>query len=269
MPQKRRFDDEDEKPVSRTRRPSNDDEEDDRPVKRKRPVDDEDEDERPTRKKVRDEDDEDERPRKKTVTAAPAVGWGAVAKKKAEYDDNSTNDMPRDFWLKDGESSTIQFLDDEPYAVPGHSVRLGSKKNFEFTPCQLMVQKHCMYCRDGIKKSERYAFKIIDHRGSWDKEKKKFKYDKPVEKFWVVGIKVAESLKARVDRTGKQLTEMVLDVARSGSGTSSTYNFEVAFDKDENKLRPVRVKQEFGSTKELIKPLTDDKLESLGFSSED
>ena len=63
-----------------------------------------------------------------------------------------------------------------------------------------------------------------------NKEKKRFNNDKPIEKIWMVGATIAQQLKQIVDKKGKDLTEMVLEVSRSGSGKDSSYNFEQAFE---------------------------------------
>lgn len=263
MPTKRTHDVDDDRPRKRVVA-RHDDDDDDRPRKRRPSAEEEEEDERPSKRRASRSDDDDEPSGKK------ATGWGAVAKKKAENAENFDNDKIRDFWLKDGEEATIQFLHDEPHAVDGHSVKLGTAKNHNFTPCQKNTQKHCLMCREGIKVQTRFAFKILDYRGSWDKDKEKFKYDKPVEKLWLTGIKVAESLKGRVDRTGKPLTKTVLSVTRTGTGTSSAYNFETAFDKDDEKLSPIKnFKEEFDEVENLVRPLTDDQLDSKGFSAEE
>jgi hypothetical protein len=245
MPQKRKFEEEEEiNPPIIKRRIS------------------EDEGEETPRKRRFDNDEEDIPPRKRLS------GWAAVAKKKQEYEENK-NEGPYEFWLSDGEEAIIQFLQDEPFVVDGHSVKIGSAKNFKFVPCQLNTQRHCLMCREGIKLITKFAFKILDYRGDWDKDKKQYKYNKKVEKIWIVGIKVAEALKARVDRTGKELSEVVLNVSRSGSGKTTSYNFEKAFDEDDVPLRPIKYKEEFPPIEEILVPPSDKKLETLGFSDED
>ena len=154
-------------------------------------------------------------------------GWGAVARRQAEIAERRSEmeNQVKEFYLKDGESATIQFLHDEPYCYDAHSVR-DKNGRFSVVPCQLNTQRRCEMCSRGIKQTWRAAFKILDYRGSWDKDKKKFTYDKPVEKIWKVGATIANQLKSIRDRRGRELTEMVLEVTRSGSNTDTTYNFE-------------------------------------------
>ena len=136
-------------------------------------------------------------------------------------------------------------------------------------PCQLNTGRHCVLCSDGVKQTWRAAFKILDYRGSWDKDKKKFKYDKPVEKIWKVGSTIAQQLKQIVDKKGKDLTEMVFEVTRSGSGKDSSYNFEQAFDDDDRKMKPMDWDEQAPSAEELCQPPTEDEIDEKGYTDED
>lgn len=167
--------------------------------------------------------------------------------------------------MKDGESATIQFLHDEPYCYDAHSVR-DKNGRFSVVPCQLNTQRRCEMCSRGIKQTWRATFKILDYRGSWDKDKKKFTYDKPVEKIWKVGATIANQLKSIRDRRGKELTEMVLEVTRSGSNTDTTYNFEPAFDDDDRKRSPIPWKEATPPVETLCQPPTDDEIDASGYS---
>lgn len=195
-------------------------------------------------------------------------GWGNLANRKKQIEDSKDEDSIRDFWLADGETAQVQFITDEPYCVDGHNVKTDAGK-WGFEVCQLMEQRHCLMCRTGIKKTWKAAFKVLDYRGTWDTDKKKFKHDKQVEKLWLVGSTIAEQLKAITDKRGKPLTEMVLEISRSGSGKSVSYNFEPAFDKDDKKLIPVEWEEEYPELEELVVPKNDAKLEARGFSAGD
>ena len=194
-------------------------------------------------------------------------GWGAVARRQAEIAERRSEmeNQVKEFYLKDGESATIQFLHDEPYCYDAHSVR-DKNGRFSVVPCQLNTQRRCEMCSRGIKQTWRAAFKILDYRGSWDKDKKKFTYDKPVEKIWKVGATIANQLKSIHDRRGKELTEMVLEVTRSGSNTDTTYNFEPAFDDDDRKRSPIPWKEATPPVETLCQPPTDDEIDASGYS---
>ena len=221
------------------------------------------EDERPRRRRAEREEEPRSRERK-------TQGWGAVAKRQAEVAEKKERmeNAVRDFWLKPDETAIIQFLQDEPYCYDAHQVK-DKRGNWNTVPCQLNTGRHCVLCSDGVKQTWRAAFKILDYRGSWDKDKKRFTNDKPVEKIWKVGSVIAQQLKQIVDKKGKDLTEMVFEVTRSGSGKDSSYNFEQAFDDDDRKMKPLDWDEQTPSAEELCQPPTEDEIDEAGYTSED
>ena len=202
-----------------------------------------------------------------TRSSRKTQGWGAVAKRQAEVAERkeAAENSVRDFWLKSDESAIIQFLQDEPYCYDAHNVK-DKKGNWVVVPCQLNNSRHCVLCSEGVKQTWRAAFKIIDYRGSWDKDKKRFKYDEPIEKIWKVGSTIAQQLKQIVDKKGKALTEMVFEVTRSGSGKDSSYNFEQAFDDDDRKMKPKKWEEMTPSAEELCQPPTEDEIDERGYT---
>ena len=194
-------------------------------------------------------------------------GWGAVARRQTEIAERreAAENTVRDFWLMEDESAIIQFLQDEPYCYDAHQVRDRNGK-FIVVPCQLATSKHCVMCAENVKVTWRAAFKVLDYRGKWDSDKRKFLNDKPVEKIWRVGATIAQQLKQIVDKKGKDLTEMVFEVTRSGSGKDTTYNFEPAFDKDDRKMKPIDWEEQYPTAEELSQPLSDDKMDALGYT---
>lgn len=195
-------------------------------------------------------------------------GWGNVANRKKQVEaSKSDEDAIRDFWLADGESAIVQFVTDEPYCVDGHNIKTDAGK-WGFEVCQLVEQRHCVMCRSGLKKTWKAGFKVLDYRGTWDAEKKKFKHDKQVEKLYMVGAAIAEQLKALTDKRGKALSTMVLEISRSGSGKSTAYNFETAFDKDDRKLVPVEWEEVYPELDEIVISKTDEQLEAKGFNAD-
>jgi hypothetical protein len=200
-------------------------------------------------------------------TERKSNGWGAVARRQSEIAERreAAENSVRDFWLMEDESAIIQFLQDEPYCYDAHQVRDRNGK-FVVVPCQLATSKHCIMCTEGVKITWRAAFKVLDYRGKWDSDKKKFLNDKPVEKIWRVGATIAQQLKQIVDKKGKDLTEMVFEVTRSGSGKDTTYNFEPAFDKDDRKMKPIEWEEQYPTAEELSQPLSEDKMDALGYT---
>lgn len=203
-------------------------------------------------------------------TTARSTGWGAVARRQAESEERKSEmtNKVRDFWLKPEETATVQFLDNEPYCYDAHSVR-DRKGNWAVVPCQLNTGKHCCLCSEGVKQTWRAAFKILDYRGTWNTTKKDFNHDKPQERIWRVGATLAQQIKQIVDKKGRPLTELVMEVTRSGTGKDSTYNFETAFDADDRKLKPITWKSDTPPTEELCLPPTDDDVDRYGYSSAD
>ena len=195
-------------------------------------------------------------------------GWGAVAKRQADIAANkeAAENAVRDFWLKSDETAIIQFLQDEPYCYDAHQVK-DKKGNWTVVPCQLNTGRHCVLCSEGVKQTWKAAFKILDYRGSWDKDKKRFTNDAPIEKIWKVGSTIAQQLKQIVDKKGKDLTEMVFEVTRSGSGKDSSYNFEQAFDSSDRKMKPLNWDEQTPSAEELCQPPTEDEIDERGYTS--
>lgn len=194
-------------------------------------------------------------------------GWGAVAKRQADIAANkeAAENAVRDFWLKSDETAIIQFLQDEPYCYDAHQVK-DKKGNWTVVPCQLNTGRHCVLCSEGVKQTWKAAFKILDYRGSWDKDKKRFTNDTPIEKIWKVGSTIAQQLKQIVDKKGKDLTEMVFEVTRSGSGKDSSYNFEQAFDSSERRMKPLDWDEQTPSAEELCQPPTEDEIDERGYT---
>lgn len=203
-------------------------------------------------------------------TTRKIQGWGAVAKRQADIAEKceAAENAIREFWLKPDETATIQFLQDEPYCFDAHNVK-DNHGNWTTVPCQLNSGKHCVLCSDGVKLTWRAAFKVLDYRGSWDKDKKRFRNDEPIEKIWKVGSTIAQQLKQMVDKKGRELTEMVLEVTRSGSGKDSSYNFEQAFDDDDRKLKPIPWKEKYPDAEELCQPPTEDEIDERGYTSDE
>ena len=218
---------------------------------------------RPRRRRSDREDSRTSKSERKTQ------GWGAVAKRQADIAEKreAAENSVRDFWLKPDETAIIQFLQDEPYCFDAHQVK-DKKGNWSIVPCQLNTSRHCVLCSDGVKLTWRAAFKVLDYRGSWDKDRKKFKYDKPIEKIWKVGSTIAQQLKQIVDKKGKELTEMVFEVTRSGSGKDSSYNFEQAFDDDDRKMKPIDWDEQTPSAEELCQPPTEDEIDERGYTDD-
>ena len=198
------------------------------------------------------------------------TGWGAVARRATEVKERQeeAENKIREFWLKSGETANVQFLQDEPYCFYAHQVK-DKNGRWHVVPCQLNTQDSCTLCQQGVKQTWKAAFKILDLRGKWDKDKKKFVGGEPNEKLWLVGTTVAQQIKQFIERKGKDLTEMVIEVSRSGEGKDSTYNFGIALDDDDRKIKPLDWESETPDAEELCQPPTDDEIDEQGYDAED
>lgn len=196
-------------------------------------------------------------------------GWDAVEERKKENEARKEANENRlnDFYLTDGEFSFIQFLHDEPLAVLGHRIKTKGGR-YDFQTCQKESQKHCLMCEDGLREMWMAAFKILDYRGSWDNKNKEFKWDDPVEKKFLMGVSLAEQFRNFKDKKGMELTEMVIDISRSGEGKSTSYNLELAME-DGDIVEPYDWDEDKATIEEAMMPLTDDELTAIGFSEPD
>lgn len=168
-------------------------------------------------------------------------GWGAVdehAKEVEAAQEASKNRVP-DFYLKKDEESDVQFLSTEPYIFNAHGITTDDG-NYKLIPCQLdgnipgqdHPQTHCLACDANIKPSWRAGFLVLDHRGSWDKDIEDYAWSEPIVRKWAVGATVAQQIKKAFSKfSGEDISEVVFNVARSGSGAQdTTYNFQRALD---------------------------------------
>lgn len=246
----RERDNDDVTPKRRRATREDDENEDDAPRKSKRGTS------RGARASREDYDEEDHEDGSPKAVATSGTGWGKVAKKAKQLDESQSNYV-NEFWLADGESANLQFLEDEPYCTEGHTVNQGKK--YTFVPCQLTKQRHCLLCEGAVTNSWKAAFVVFDSRGTWDKDKRRFKHDTMVEKVWLIGPALTEQLKAYVDKKGKKLSQTVLEISRTGAGKKAAYNIEIAWDDDKDRpMKPVKVKSELPPLDQLYAPPTDD-----------
>lgn len=194
------------------------------------------------------------------------TGWDKVAAKKKLADERSTSGFST-IMLRDGESARIQFLDDDPYCFNGHQSK-ALFGNWYVKVCQLERKKYCMMCEKGLKTIWFAAFRVLDFRGDWDKEKECFKGGEPVERVLQIKNPTAIQLKGMKERYGKRLTELVLDYTRTGAGATDTkYNFERAVDeKTEIMVKPKVWKTKMQPLREIMLPPSDNALVASGFT---
>jgi hypothetical protein len=179
------------------------------------------------------------------------TGWDSVVERKEELENQQDFNDIRPFYLKDGETSIIQYLDEEPFAFEGHRIANG-RGGWDTVPCQLEKQRHCLMCQDGEKASWNGAMRVLDYRGKWDKEAKDFTWDEPVEKLHIFGIQYAQQLKAYLDKKRKNATDLVIEISKSGSGKTSSHNLAPALDEQDRIMQPIVWESEYASAEELV-----------------
>ncbi len=192
------------------------------------------------------------------------TGYDEVQKYSEELDrkqaeaKNRRNFVPN-LILRDGESTAIRFVTDEPVTFREHY--LPNAQGRKFYTCLEGVEENgevveCPFCSSGNKPSFRGAFLIID-RGTdtWvDKDGKQQTAQNQI-KIFKQGIKVLKVLDKI--RTKRELTEWDIEISRTGSGTDTSYNFipEESYsltDKEQEQIR------EFKGDKTLIDVLIEE-----------
>lgn len=194
-------------------------------------------------------------------------GWEKLSRRREQMEAERGSDT-RDFWLKDGEYAFIQLLHDEPHVYDSYSIK-NSKGQWIDAVSQREMQDHCLLEQAGLKSSPKAGWLILDFRGSWDKDKKEFKWDEPTLKVLKASLKLAQQIQAKKDRSKKPLTELVFDIQRTGTGTSTSYSLATAFDEEtDSPVKPRKYKGKLPDITEVIKPFTDEQLIAMGFGSD-
>jgi len=93
-------------------------------------------------------------------------------------DDGSFNKLNTNFWLKNGEEIDVVILDENPTVFWGHVIKCKTDAGRTFyrtEQCQKSEQDFCEMCdmtdNKAVSKAKRIiAFRILDSRGSWDKD---------------------------------------------------------------------------------------------------
>jgi hypothetical protein len=135
-------------------------------------------------------------------------------------DSNGFTKLSTNFYLLDGEVSEVVFLEDSPRVFTGHNLKMRSKNGKTFyvvEQCQKAVQKHCGFCTTNLKtvgdSRQFISFLLLDSRGSWDIENKKFD-GKPAPKFWLAPLGAAKAVKRLRDEVGGTLLGKVVKLSK-------------------------------------------------------
>lgn len=163
-------------------------------------------------------------PSRRNVTQAAGgdAKWDEIMNMKSggSGSDGTFNKMNTNFFLRDGEEIEIVLLDDAPTMFYGHTIKCKSKdgKTFYRTEqCQKSEQDYCTLCSTknkavGVAKKT-IAFRIIDSRGSWDKEAGALD-GVPVAKIFLTPLYLAKQFKTLMDEAGGTLKDKVLKLSK-------------------------------------------------------
>lgn len=140
------------------------------------------------------------------------------------------------FTIRDGETTIISFpagfLD-----FAAHSLKVG--KYYPKVRCHKdLGEKTCPYCKDGVRVTDSIAIPVLDYRGKWDSESKSFEggYDKknrwveaekPASRLWVLSQRQFDSIVELCSRKRKHLSEVMIEVSRTGSNKKTVYNYSL------------------------------------------
>lgn len=172
-----------------------------------------------------------------------AEGYEGVRKRGKQLEEQMNRSFLPTFMLREGEEADIRFITDVPITFYEHFVP-GLKRSFT---CSQTAD--CPLCGSGNKPSFRGAYLVIDTRNEeWeDKETGEKKSRKNTLKVMKHGIKALQVLDRKHQKKG--LKNFDWNVSRTGSGTTTTYDFE-AIDKIEGIPEP----EELPSLKEVLAP---------------
>lgn len=213
-----------------------------------------------------------------TTSNITGKGWGAVIERKKQSDAKSSKNRPpyldikNKFWLSDGETAIVQFLNDAPLCVIG-AMMPPERRDF-YVSAKSFGKRHCPMFESGLKETWRAGFKLLDQRGKWNKDTKRGENvdedgnidmeGEPVEVYWLCSQQVSSQLFTLAEKRKKKLSELVVEVTRVGGGTDTIYQIGIARDDEDEPYEPLLDWEEkLPSLEEALKPLPDAVLNSL------
>jgi hypothetical protein len=142
-------------------------------------------------------------------------GFGEAESQVAEY---SSGGWTREFFLKSGETTKVNILDEESFNIRDHFV----KGKGWFTCIQGLQDEDCPLCEDGNKATNHFVFNVLDPREYVDKKGNSHKNQ---VKIWRVGITLLRVLEKRRNSYGAYPT-LDLEVEKMGQGQSTVYDIQ-------------------------------------------
>lgn len=130
--------------------------------------------------------------------------------------------MNTNFYLKDGEEIDIVLLDENPFMFWGHTIKCQSqagKTFYRIEQCQKSEQEYCVLCdsdNKAISKPKKIiAFRLLDSRGNWDRDKNDFDGE-PSPKIFTVPLYLAKQFKSLKDDAG-EVSDKVIKLAKNSN----------------------------------------------------
>lgn len=173
--------------------------------------------------------------------AQPVTGedaWDVINNSKQGTDEGGFNKMNTNFYLMDGDEVNVVVLDDNPFVFTGHTIkcRTDAGKTFYTTEqCQKSIQGHCNMCASNNKAISKaknvVAFRVLDSRGSWDKDAQGWDGE-PKPKIFLAPMYLAKQFKALKDDVGGKLSEYVIKLTKN-----QNYVAQLALERDPNNPR--------------------------------
>lgn len=166
------------------------------------------------------------------------MGWGAITQqlneareKQAAFENGEYKARAFPLFLKSGESAEVSFIDDEPWSGKIHTLKPPSGKGLWLT--RKCLGANCPYCEQGDKPKFRAFFTVVDHRtGSFINKKGELVETKDQVRYYECSAATADMLFNKFNKQAKKLgvtslTEVVVDISKYGSGTSTTTSFDI------------------------------------------
>lgn len=146
-------------------------------------------------------------------------------KRQEEYSKALRGKLFNFFLTESSPEATVYFLNDEPLTFDAHNVEeyRGGKKRWQTYVCP---GENCPYCGEGQRATFKGMFLVYDttpftYKGKDGKEHT----NEGQLKVYIVGTRVLSQLDRLNSKYGG-LSKYTWDIARTGSGTATTYSFD-------------------------------------------
>lgn len=144
-------------------------------------------------------------------------GWGAV---RTQVNKARNGRGVGRFFIKDGESRKIQFIETDPFCIYEHTLQVDGK--WKSITCLQGSGEECPICEDGNTARFVGKFTVID----FSEEKEQWRI-----KVYTQGIRVLKQLE-RLAKKEKGLNGYVFEVSRTGGGVDTAYNFDTVEERE-------------------------------------